>query len=443
MPVTLQDSNGDRHGDRRRARGLAGSPARDRAMDPGAANGEALRPIGILVSERTEQSEEGAAAPFAEADFIRRLMAAAPKHALEAYAFDPATWDARTGTVAGWRYAGGGWRRAIVEAPVLLYDRIWPDDREARDRSLAALRTMRERGGFKLLNGSLPGKTAVFRTLSRYPEIRPLLPPSAAYRGAASLAAWIRARGGSAFLKPSGGSQGKGALVVAASGDGSWTLGGRDAAGRHVPARRLPRRDALREIRAWIGIRPYLMQPLLELRGPDGEPFDLRALMQKDGTGAWRLTGIAVRTGSHDSVTANLHGGGIARPPGPYLAALYGERAADRLLRRVREASAEIVARLEQMYGRFAELGLDYGIDRGGRIWFLEANTKPGRASMAEAGTDAMSDAIHNPLAYARYILLVSSGRVCHEFDLVQRSLHAAGGEGHMAVGPARQDAKY
>lgn len=438
MPVTLQDSDGAGGGTRRtanrvrRARARSGSPA----------SGSELRPIGILVSERSEYVHGGTAAPFAEADFIRRLMAAASRHALVAYAFDPATWDSRTNAVAGWRYAEGGWQRETVQAPVLLYDRLWPDDRESRDRSLAALRTMRESGGFRLLNGSLPGKTAVLRTLSRCPEIRPLLPPSTAYRGIASLVSWIEARGGSAFLKPSGGSQGKGALAIEASPGGHWTLSGRDAAGGLVLARRLPRREALREVRARIGHRPYLMQPLLALRGPDGEPFDLRALMQKDGAGVWRMTGIAVRTGAPESVTANLHGGGVARPPGPYLAGLFGERTAARLLDRLREASGSIVARLEQLYGRFAELGLDYGIDRGGRVWFLEANTKPGRASMAEAGDAAMSDAIHNPLAYARYILLVSSGRVCHEFDLVQRSLHAAGGEGHMAVQPARQNAE-
>ncbi|MDG0813748.1 YheC/YheD family protein [Cohnella rhizosphaerae] len=223
---------------------------------------------------------------------------------------------------------------------------------------------------------------------------------------------------------------------------GGWTLSGRDASGGLLRARRLPRREALREVAARIGHRPYVMQPLLKLRGPDGEPFDLRALMQKDGGGAWRTTGIAVRTGAPESVTANLHGGGVARPAGPYLAGLFGEPETSRLLERLRKASDGIVLRLEQLYGRFAELGLDYGIDREGRIWFLEANTKPGRASMTAAGEAAMSDAIHNPLAYARYILLVSSGRVCHEFDLVQRSLHAASGEGRMAVQPARQNAE-
>lgn len=438
MRVILQDSDEGGRGARRSTIGAR----RVRVRSESPISGGELRPIGILVSERCEYVHGKAAAPFAEADFVRRLMAAAPRHALVAYAFDPASWDSRTNAVAGWRFESDGWRREAVQAPSLLYDRLWPDDRASRDRSYAALRTMRERGGFRLLNGSLPGKTAVLRTLSRCPEVRPLLPPSAPYRGEASLVDWIEARDGGAFLKPVVGSQGKGALAIAASPGGRWTLSGRDAFGRLVQARRLPRREAMREVAARIGRRPYLMQPLLELRGPDGEPFDLRALMQKDGSGAWRMTGIAVRTGAPESVTANLHGGGVARAPGPYLAGLFGERQAVRLLERLREASDSIVLRLEQLYGRFAELGLDYGIDREGRIWFLEANTKPGRASMSAAGEAAVSNAIHNPLAYARYILLVSSGRVCHEFDLVQRSLHAAGGEGRMAVQPARQNAE-
>lgn len=437
MPVTFQDSDGIVPGARRTADGFRRARVRS-----GPAGESTLRPIGVLVSENVRRAEAVPAAPFAEADFVRRLAAAAPRHALEVYAFDPASWDPDTNAVIAWRYVAGGWRRDAAQAPVLLYDRMWPDGSEARERSLAALRAMRERGGFKLLNGSLPGKTAVLRALSRCPEVRPLLPSFSAYRGDASLAAWVKSCGGTAFLKPAGGSQGKGAIAIAEKEDGSWTLSGRDAAGRIIGPRRLPRRDALRVARSWIGPRPYLMQPLLELRGKSGEPFDVRVLMQKDGGGRWVQTGIAARTGRPESVTANLHGGGVAKPPGPYLADLYGERGSALLLERIREASGTIVARLEQMYGRFAELGLDYGIDRDGWLWFLEANTKPGRASMAEAGEDAMSDAVNNPLAYARYILLVSSGRVCHEFDLVQRSLHAAGGEGHMAVQPARQNAQ-
>jgi len=437
MPVTFQDFDGIVSGARRIVDGFRRSRSRS-----GQTGGAGLRPVGVLVSENTGHTDAKPTAPFAEADFVRRLASAAPRHALEVYAFDPASWDPGTNAVAAWRYAGGEWRREAAQAPVILYDRLWPDGSEARERSLAALRAMRERGGFKLLNGSLPGKTAVLRALSRCPEVRPLLPPFAAYRGNASLAAWVKSQGGAAFLKPACGSQGKGAIAIAENEDGSWAISGRDAAGRLIDPRRLPRREALRVARSWIGPRPYLMQPLLELRGKRGEPFDVRVLMQKNGSGRWVQTGIAARTGRPESVTANLHGGGVAKPPGPYLAGLYGERDSALLLERIREASGTIVARLEQLYGRFAELGLDYGIDRDGCLWFLEANTKPGRASMAEAGDDAMSDAVNNPLAYARYILLVSSGRVCHEFDLVQRSLHAAGGEGHMAVQPARQNAQ-
>lgn len=421
------------------AQAPARRPGRDRPR-PEQDEREAPRPFGVLVSERSPDAAT-AAAPFAEADFVRRLAAAAPGHALEVYAFDPAGWDAASNSVAAWRWRDGRWRRETAPAPALLYDRLWPDGREARARSLAGLRAMKARGGFRLLNGTLPGKTAVLRALSRCRELAPLLPPFAVYRGPASLAGWLAAQGGAAFLKPAAGSQGKGALVVEAAAGDRWTLAGRDAEGRLLRPAALPRRAAQRAVSALTGGRAYLMQPLLDLRGDGGEPFDLRCLMQKDGGGRWRLTGIAVRAGRPESVTANLHGGGAARPPGPYLAGLFGARAPE-LLGQVSAACTAVVGRLEQLYGRFAELGLDFGIDRAGRVWFLEANTKPGRASMAEAGADAMSDAIHYPLAYARYILLVSSGRVCHEFDLVQRSLHAAGGEGHMAVRPARQIAE-
>jgi hypothetical protein len=191
--------------------------------------------------------------------------------------------------------------------------------------------------------------------------------------------------------------------------------------------------EALRRLDRWIGNRVYLMQPMLELKGPDGEPFDLRVLMQKDKSGHWTLTGVAARLGAPDSVTANLHGGGTAASAEDVLTRLFGELRGAELAQEVSRMSFLIVARLEQTWGRFAEIGLDFGIDRSGKLWFIEANSKPGRASMRSAGRDAALAAAGRPLSYARSILLrfattdaqrpllgngcATPGRVIHEFD--------------------------
>ncbi|WP_036724954.1 YheC/YheD family protein, partial [Paenibacillus forsythiae] len=122
-----------------------------------------------------------------------------------------------------------------------------------------------------------------------------------------------------------------------------------------------------------------------QLSGSGGQPFDVRVLMQKDGNGRWTLGGMAVRLGPRGSLTSNLHGGGTAVHPASFLRKQYGGAAAN-ILAELALASAFLPPLLEAGFGRLGELGLDFGIDPGGRIWLLEANSKPGRSAFALTG---------------------------------------------------------
>lgn len=359
--------------------------------------------FGIVVCERSGSP------PFAEASFICRLMREGSRLGLEVFAFSPCSWREERGTVRAWTWRGG-WSREERPAPSLAYDRAWPGDAASYKRYRECLTRMTTSGRLKLLNSKLPGKAGVIRALARDSKARRWLPPTALYRGEVSLAAWLDRNGGAAFLKPSGGSQGRRVIVISreTEKEGLVTVRGRTPANRSFRLTGQPEREAIARIHRWIGNRAYLMQPLLALEGPDGEPFDVRVLMQRDGDGRWATTGIAARCGRSGTVTANLSGGGEPRNAESYLTRAFGEREAKSLMAELQSASETVIKRIEEAFGPFAELGLDFGIDRAGRCWFLEANSKPGRASMACAGDAAAVEAVERPLAYARHILLRS-----------------------------------
>ncbi|MNZ54150.1 Endospore coat-associated protein YheD [compost metagenome] len=149
----------------------------------------------------------------------------------------------------------------------------------------------------------------------------------------------------------------------------------------------------------------YIVQPYLELSGEDGKPFDVRVLLQKDGSGSWSLTGMAVRCGQEGSLTSNLHGGGGALPAQSMLESKFGAQKAEHLQERIHTISKQAAIRLESRYGRLAELGLDYGIEPSGRIWLIEVNSKPGRSSFRIiSDLKAEQQSIEKPLQYARYL---------------------------------------
>lgn len=369
--------------------------------------------LGVLVCERDSHI------PFAESTFIRSLQRYGALMDLPLFAFDPWTWDARSGTVKGWVWSerSGRWKAGRRRLPSVVYDRAWPETDEEKLRFRQALKRIRDYRKLTFLNGSLPHKGKVYEILAGDRAFSPYIPPTVLYQGPTSLSAWTKKHRGSAFLKPIAGSQGKRVISVALTNDGTVKLAGRLQDNRPFEIRLPNESAALRRVDRWIGGRSYLMQPYLDLNGDRGEPFDLRALMQKGQDARWSLTGIAARSGAPGMVTANLHGGGKASSARETLTRLFGEIRGPELLQEATNMSYMIAARLEHTFGRFAEIGLDYGIDRSGKLWFLEANSKPGRTAMASAGEDAARAAAERPLSYARSILLRPPGRVIHEFD--------------------------
>lgn len=369
--------------------------------------------LGILVCERTNDP------PFAENNYMKHLSMIGTDMGILVFVFAPWNWNPHTGMVRGWVWDSTGlcWESRLHSLPTVLYDRSWPVSFEEKGRYQQALHRLQAIKSLIFLNSRMPHKGVVHAILSEDPTLISILPPTAHYEGSASLALWLGENNHSAFLKPVAGSQGRRVIAVVRKENGSIQLNGRQSDNRPFSVSCDNEKTALKLIKRWIGHRAYLMQPLLELQDPRGQPFDIRALLQKNRNNRWTLTGMAARRGNAGTITSNLHGGGIASPAELTLATLFGVQRGSTLLDEIRSFSFRLVNRLEESLGRFAEVGLDYGIDRGGRIWFLEANSKPGRAAMNTISTAAAYKATEQPLSYARSILLRQPGRVIHEFD--------------------------
>lgn len=62
---------------------------------------------------------------------------------------------------------------------------------------------------------------------------------------------------------------------------------------------------------------------------------------------------------------------------------------------------------IEQEYGQIGELGIDFAIDKEGKLWFIEANSQSAKVSLMKA-YDAVNveKAFLNPLEYAKFLQL-------------------------------------
>lgn len=152
----------------------------------------------------------------------------------------------------------------------------------------------------------------------------------------------------------------------------------------------------------------HLLQRWIDIRNPKGRVFDVRVLMQKNGTGQWETSGMAVREGPVNSITSNLKSGGRAHEVGAYLHRLFPPDKAGALMDKLCELSVHLPPYLEARCSkRLADLGLDFAIDRSGCLWLLEVNIKPGKAVIRQVyGEEAARKCFLMPFREARRLAL-------------------------------------
>lgn len=353
----------------------------------------------------THESE--GAPPVGERQYCARLCRMGRSLGMNVFAFSPLWVDQGSLTVRGYvcNPSTGEWEAGAYPLPDLIYDRSFFGSRDEYTRHKAAVRRLQQLKPIPYLGHGLKSKWEGLVYLRRDPRLRPYLPKTSMLGRPGLAAEWLSSGVTRVFLKPLAGSQGKGAAMVERH-DGGYRVRARDGANRPLE-RSFADADGLTGwLRSFTGRRKYLLQQYLELQTADGTAWDVRSLVQKNGQGLWELTGMAVRQGGTGSITSNLHGGGDAAEVLPFLEKHFGAGRAAGIMERLRFLSERIPPALEASNGRMAELGLDLGVDRSGRVWIIEVNTKPGRSVFRRLGQTQMSRrSVLNPVAYARHLL--------------------------------------
>ncbi|MCG0237866.1 MAG: YheC/YheD family protein [Firmicutes bacterium] len=298
--------------------------------------------------------------------------------------------------------AWGGERRGFVTRTVGQPDLIWERMRGGSRRH-PVLRLLRE-WGIPFLNSVTLNKWEGFRVLARDPVVRPFLPETHLLEESEDALGILR-RYGRAYVKPVAGAMGRGILRIRRRGRRYL---GEYAPGPNRPVRAVDLQG--RELEEWLdeqtGKEVYLVQQGLRLEVMDGRTADIRILMQKDGRGRWRVTGMGARLGAPGRYTSNLHTGGQGVPVRWLLGRLLpGDWARQREVEAAaRDLAFRICRVLEAETGPLGELGIDLGLEPTGRIWYIEHNYYPGRSILRHLGDEAGYLLAHRrPLEYARW----------------------------------------
>lgn len=369
---------------------------------------EALPMSGSLLSPSSVLGvitfENDSPPPYTERAFFKQLSLEGIGGGMTVFVIPVERIDWNHRTAAGYILdpASGEWVAGNREVPRWIYDRCFIASRRQYECYRGQIRRLIHAGG-EFLGQGLRGKWDVYKQLCQQPQFRPYLPPTERWDSSRKLDAWLGERR-EVLLKPQGGSQGKGIVLLRKLGGELYAIKGRDAGNRRIVLSFTDSEEAEQWLRRHTGTRKYLLQPFLQLQTRQGDAFDIRSFVQKNGEGQWQLIGMAARIGKPGSLTSNLHGGGTAFPALPFLQSEFGPERAKKLVSLLRTLSMQIAEELEKN-GRLAELGIDFGIDRSGKLWIIEVNSKPGRTVFSQIGNEtARNQSVANLISYTHYL---------------------------------------
>ncbi|MDQ0338071.1 glutathione synthase/RimK-type ligase-like ATP-grasp enzyme [Caldalkalibacillus uzonensis] len=349
--------------------------------------------------------------PFPEKVFFKHLSQHAKTLGIQVTVFSPRSIDWTNRLIWGYRYDENKarWKKGTYPFPTMIYDRIFYQSRQHVRDVAPVIKRLQQNYSVLLLGKGLPGKWKVYNMLKDDENLAPFLPETFLFRPG-SLWRKKLVQHEALFFKPSSGTHGKGVLKVIIA-EGRIHVQGRTWH-NHLLQTSFPSFTPCEMwLKKYVGQRQYIVQPYLQLTTPDETPFDMRILLQKNDKGEWTETGKVIRAGQKGKLTSNLHGGGTAVEVSPFLNKYYRPEQVKDIYAQLKLLTKRLPYQLEMKHGPLLELGIDVGIERTGKVWLLEVNSKPGRRSFRlSRDYEALANAIYAPAKYASYVFHALKG---------------------------------
>ncbi|TCS76243.1 YheC/YheD family protein [Effusibacillus lacus] len=307
--------------------------------------------------------------------------------------------------VTGWRYDKVSDKWKAMEFP-------WPDFCIRKIISIPSdLKTVAKRDirllratGCRFLYRNMGAKWNIHRLLSKDRNIVPFLPETRKINSLTDVTTMLESHK-LIYVKPLNGTQGRGVYrLERLSSLQSVRLEFQRGSETRRATIDLNKNNSW-FVRKFISGRPFLVQQGIRLvADKNGRPADFRWLIQKDGTGKWKVTARIARMGQKDSVTTNVSTGADVLPAEEFL-----QQTGLSLLRirfvieKFDGLAFSIGKRLDRRFSGIGELGIDFGLDSSGHPWLIEVNPNPGRKMLRMTDTGIRALSLKRPLEYARY----------------------------------------
>lgn len=272
------------------------------------------------------------------------------------------------------------WVRSWFPRPTIVYNRIPHREDERIPRVKRKLSALSKQPDIRLFNRRFFNKWSLYQWLNENKATKSFIPDTKRLTDSIVLGELLK-RHRMLYLKPVRGKAGVGIMTVKVQSEKQlpYRLQIQEEKGsRTFRCSNMKRLwDRVLKQSAALG-EPYIAQQGILLAAVNNRPFDLRALIQKNGVGQWELSGIGARVAGDSSITTHVPRGGYIDDPEKLLISIFGQEKTGKVLGKVRRTILLLAKQIERSaHYRLCEMSMDLGIDETGHVWFFEANSKP------------------------------------------------------------------
>jgi hypothetical protein len=311
--------------------------------------------------------------------FARKLNQANQKTKCSIYFFTSQDINWRRQVIGGYVLKGSSkqWMERRLPFPDIIYDRGtgFGDGEKAEVKKLRA--RFKKMPGIQYINSCKLKKWQVHKKLSRHKDVNKYLPATFYSRGINHIRAMI-AKYEYLFLKSSVGSGGKG--VFALEKRNHRFCFRYYHKGSHLKRYAANLDGLLTELKT-IGLKPdrVILQQGIRLVKYKNRPMDLRILMVKNKDGIWNAVYNQARVAQKGAVITNTSLGGEVMNYSDIYSVLKKRYPGIPSDNRIKDICMVIAHYIEKEFGSFGEIGIDIAVDKTGKVWLLEANSKPSK----------------------------------------------------------------
>jgi len=333
-----------------------------------------------------------------QTEYFKRLVLESQNLGMDCFVFT----DFDRAGLTAWSLDGDTWTQVHRGLPKVFYDRSFKKKSGAGEKSnTRALSDL----GCKPINSADFRKTAqdkheTFVKILENPPAGLIVPKTEKFRNDEVLP--FLSDKTACVLKPRFGSGGRGIIKIAKVNEGYELKYSKFT--RVVPEQGLTEAVAEARLSLKSSKRKYLIQEWVDLPLFNESVFDVRVIYQRGANGKPLRTGMAVRIAAPDKITSNLHRGGSRLTLSQVLRDVFGQEIDGEIGESIRHLSSEVFKCLDSAVGPIGEMGIDFLIDKGGRVNLIEVNSIPGR-NLFKILPDIREKSIKRPVEYAKHIL--------------------------------------